>query len=180
VGAEREFEKVKLFSGAIFRDIDIYRVAKKRLASEISAVDSESQRFDFNATTYYHEEMGQPLFRVFMSFSVLVEPQMLVEIKRLTNRVEKEFSLQGLRRINLDPGYVSLANVIIATTKNHYHRIPLAGGIYAHLEYVVKKGGMHPLEWTYPDFRNPSYIRFFEELRESYKRDLRLLHTRRD
>ena len=180
MGAEREFERVKLFSGAIFRDDDVYRETKERLATEISSIDSESRRFDFDATTYYNEEMGQPLYRVFMSFSALVEPQKLAAVKQLTNRLEREFSIQGRRSINLDPGYVSLANVIVATTKNHYHRIPLEAGIYAQLEYVVKQGGMHPLEWTYPDFRNPSYIRFFEELREVYKRDLRLLQSGRD
>ena len=175
MGAEQDFEKVKLFSGAIFRETAVYEKTKEKLIAGLSDVDLESQLFDFDATTYYDTEMGAPLYRMFMSFRILVDPQTLTAVKQLTNRIEKDFSLNGRRRINLDPGFVSLANVIIATTKNHYHRIPLQEGIYAHLEYVVKHTRFYPLEWTYPDFRGPSYIRFFEELRAAYKRDLRLL-----
>ncbi|HLP60767.1 MAG TPA: DUF4416 family protein, partial [Candidatus Deferrimicrobium sp.] len=58
---------------------------------------------------------------------------------------------------------------IIATTKNHYHRVPLSKGIYAHIEYVIKKKKIIPLEWTYPDFKTPQYMDFFERLNLLFK-----------
>ena len=34
------------------------------------------------------------------------------------------------RPVNLDPGYIEQAKVILASTKNFYHRIYLGGGIF--------------------------------------------------
>ncbi|UCH96452.1 MAG: DUF4416 family protein, partial [Candidatus Aminicenantes bacterium] len=86
---------------------------------------------------------------------------------------EIETSINGNRVVNLDPGYLSEANVIIATTKNHYHRVPLSKGIYAHMEYVIKKKKLVPLEWTYPDFKSSQYMDFFEKLIHIYKGNLK-------
>jgi hypothetical protein len=79
----------------------------------------------------------------------------------------------GKRIINLDPGYMSDANVIIATSKNHYHRVPLKRGIYAHLEYVLKNKQISFLPWTYPDFQTESYLDFFRQLFVLFKQNSR-------
>lgn len=174
MGVETEFLKVKLFSGFIYADTGIYREVRERLQDIFSPVDLESDEFNFDFTTYYNKEMGSPLFKRFISFSELVEPVRLPEIKLLTNRIENETAASGSRAINIDPGYLSVANVILATTKNHYHRIPLDKGIYAHMEYVIKKKNtLTPLEWTYPDFRTPHYMAFFEKLLLLFKQNLK-------
>jgi hypothetical protein len=172
VGVEKEFHRVKCFSGFIYRDKDIYQTVKEKLAGIFSPVDLESDVFDFNFTTYYNEELGIPLYRSFVSFEELIRPQQLPDIKRLTNNIEIETACNGKRTINLDPGYLSEANVIIATTKNYYHRVPLQKGIYAHMEYVIKGKKICPLEWTYPDFKSPGYLEFFQELQRLYKKEM--------
>jgi len=172
MGKESEFPVVNFFCGCIFREAEMYEEAKDVLARLFSALDCESAEFPFTATSYYDEEMGRPLFRRFFSFTELREPDILPDMKIETNRVEEESAAGDKRRINLDPGYLSLANVVIATTKNYTHRIPLRRGIYAHLEYVFQRQRLTPLAWTYPDFRTPSYIDFFCDLRMRYKRKL--------
>jgi hypothetical protein len=179
MGIEKEFQEVKLFSGFIYRDAKIYGDVKDELAAAFSAVDLESEAFHFDFTTYYNGEMGFPLFRQFVSFSELIEPGRLPDIKSLTNKIEIATARDGKRTVNLDPGYLSEANVIIATTKNHYHRVPLAKGIYAHMEYVIKGKTICLLEWTYPDFRSAGYREFFEALRVLYKKNLQELRERR-
>ena len=72
--------------------------------------------------------------------------------------------------VNLDPGYLSDANVIIATTKNYYQRVPLTNGIYAHMEYVLKGKDLGILEWTYPGFRSEEYKNFFRKMIPMYKK----------
>ena len=139
MGVETEFEKVKLFAGFIYRETGLFIEVKKRLQDIFSPVDSESETFDFDFTTYYNKEMGTPLYKKFVSFRDLIEPVRLPQIKILTNKIENETMAPGGRIINIDPGYLSTANVILATTKNHYHRVPLQQGIYAHIEYVIKK-----------------------------------------
>jgi hypothetical protein len=181
LGVEKEFEKVKLFTGFIYRKTGVYRDVIKQLQDIFSPIDLESETFDFDFTTYYNREMGTPLYKKFISFQELIEPVQLPEIKILTNKIEKETPESAGRVINIDPGYLSTANVILATTKNHYHRVPLQQGIYAHIEYVIKKKNtLTPLEWTYPDFRTPRYMDFFKELIILYKKNLKGEHPSRD
>ena len=173
MGVEREFKKVKLFSGVIYSSSQVYEETKKKLEDIFSAVDLESGEFNFDFTTYYNQEMGSPLYRRFISFKKLISPDQLPAIKIHTNKIETETSINGNRVVNLDPGYLSDANVIIATTKNFYHRVPLSKGIYAHMEYVIKKKKLVPLEWTYPDFKTPQYVEFFTRLIPIYKENIR-------
>lgn len=172
MGIEQDFQPVKLFSGVIYRDSRVYEEIKRRLEAAFSAVDLESGQFDFDFTTYYNKEMGSPLYRRFISFKKLIAPEELPGIKLFTNRVEIETAVNGNRVVNLDPGYLSDANVIIATTKNYYQRVPLTKGIYAHMEYVLKKKKLVTLEWTYPDFKSPPYMEFFERLFSLYRKGI--------
>ncbi len=173
MGNEDVFKKVKLFSGIIYRDNDLYLQVRRQLEEAYSVVDLEAGPFDFDFTTYYNNEMGTPLFRRFVAFKEHIPPEMLPDVKLLTNRIEQETAINGGRAINLDPGYLSDANVIIATTKNYYHRIPLAKGIYAHMEYVFKGKKITFQEWTYPDFKSPRYLAFFENLLPLYKKQVK-------
>ena len=174
MGQQNTFNKVNLFTGAIFNnEIDIELVISE-LKNEFSETDIISDIFEFNFTDYYFQEMGKPLKRRFFSFTNLIPPEQLPEIKLRTNKIEEKFSESGKRRVNLDPGYLSDANVIIATTKNYYQRIPLTRGIYAHMEYVIKGKNLSILEWTYPDFRSENYMDFFHEMLFLYKKKISL------
>jgi hypothetical protein len=164
-----DFKKVKYFCGLIFSDGSAAAGALDMFAEFLPAIDSRSAVVPFTATDYYQKEMGEPLFRQFVSFRELLAPERLPEIKLRTNRVEEKLAAGGGRRVNLDPGYLSEANVIIATAKNHYHRVPLRDGIYAHIEYVLKDGRINFLPWTYPDFQTTPYLDFFRQLQESFK-----------
>jgi hypothetical protein len=174
VGREKPFSRVKLFCGFIYGEPEIFCQAKKRVEETFSRADFDSEVIPFDSTDYYTPEMGFPLFRRFIAFSRLISPEELSEIKLTSNGIENEFTIKGKRRINIDPGYLSEANIVIATTKNHYHRIPMKNGIYANMEYVIKKKKIVPLEWTYPDFKKTAYLNFFELLRQSFRqRDTR-------
>jgi hypothetical protein len=70
--------------------------------------------------------------------------------------------------VNLDPGYVTAAALIMATAKDFAHRIPLREGIYAHLEFLFSRTGIKTLDWTYPDLRGDGYLEFFRDVRARY------------
>jgi hypothetical protein len=127
-------------------------------------------KFDF--TAYYESEMGANLLRKFIAFERPVSPADLAEIKLWTNGVEASFSEAAASRrppvrrpINLDPGYVTLSKLVLATTKDHAHRIYLDRGIYAEVTLRFLKGAFEPMPWTYPDYRTEAYRRFFEGVR---------------
>ena len=72
------------------------------------------------------------------------------------------------RVVNIDPGILSSAALIMATVKNFSHRIPLQKGIYGHLEFLFGKNSVKILPWTYPDYRSPEYHDYFLNVRELY------------
>ncbi len=164
-----EFKAVKYFCGLIFRQARDGDQAMRLLEEIMSDIDCRSEAIPFALTDYYRQEMGEPLFRRFVSFREWLAPEELPRIKIALIGLEERLAVAGKRTVNLDPGYISEANVIIATAKNHYHRVMLSDGIYAHLEYVLKDGRIQFLPWTYPDFKTEAYLGFFERLHELFR-----------
>ena len=144
-----------------------------RLTGMFGPTDWVSPGLPFDRTRYYEKEMGWPLHRRFISFMELVSPADLAEIKLRTNDVEKNCRVNGKRRINIDPGYVALERLVLATGKNYTHRIYLSRGIYADLTLIFQRGSFRPLEWTYKDYADEKVIGFFNDVRGRYKNQLR-------
>ena len=139
-------------------------------------IDLNSPLFSFDFTDYYEKQMGKDLQRNFLSFRKLIEPERLSSIKLETNRLEEEIQEEFKdkhRTVNIDPGYLTLASLIMATAKNFAHRVPLQNGIYAHLEFLFGRDKIRSLGWTYPDFRNKGYQEFFLEVRQIYLSQLK-------
>lgn len=167
----KPFAPVKLVCGIISSGPDAAARAERGLEALYGTIDLRSPVLAFDATDYYEAEMGPGLERRFLSFADLVRPEALADIKLRTNALEDEIrGLTGSARrvVNLDPGYVTAAALIMATTKNFAHRVPLRGGIYAHLEFLFAKTGIRVLDWTYPDLRGREYGEFFRKVRALY------------
>ncbi|RKX75293.1 MAG: DUF4416 domain-containing protein [Spirochaetes bacterium] len=143
------------------------------LERHFGPIDYQSRTIEFNFTDYYTEEMGSDIKRMFLSFGKLVTPESLADIKIKTNDIEGLFAERGKRRVNLDPGLLNTVRLILASTKNAPHRIPLRGGIYAEITLLYQNGEFIPLKWTYPDYRSESYREILEEVREIYKGQLK-------
>jgi hypothetical protein len=144
----------------------------EELRSELGDEDFLTEMMSFEYTRYYEEEMGGPLQRFFVAFRSLVDPGRLAALKRWTNRLELEVSRGETRRVNLDPGLLSLSRFVLASTKNGSHRIPLSAGIYAEVTLVFEKGAFRPLPWTYPDYRSERYREALGQIRKLYRRQL--------
>jgi hypothetical protein len=167
----RPFTPVKLVCGILFGRDRLRELAKDRLASAFGDIDHESQAFPFDLTDYYASEMGAGLKRSFVSFRRLVAADVLAEAKLLTNAMERRLAGEstGLRRpVNIDPGILSASSLIMATTKDFAHRVPLRDGIYAHLELLFTKTGVRFLDWTYPDVRREGRLEFFLAVRKTF------------
>ena len=164
---------VKLIAGFIFAQEKIFFQAKEELVKKFGEIDFESPLFSFNYTDYYRKEMGNKLWRKFVSFKRLFDPEKIVSVKLFTNEIEQKFSSGKKRKVNIDPGYLTLSKLVLTTTKNFAHRIYLGKGIYAEVTLRYIKGkGFQPWEWTYPDYRSEDYLEVFNSLREKYKKQL--------
>jgi hypothetical protein len=166
-------EKVKLIMSLFSPEKALIERVLEALVRQYGEIDWISPDMFFDRTRYYEKEMGWPLHRRFLSFEKLISPEMLVEVKLKTNDLETAFRKGEKRRINIDPGYISLERLVLATGKNYIHRIYLGKGIYADLTLVFKRGGFVPLEWTYPDYADPKMIDDFNAIRSRYLDRLR-------
>jgi hypothetical protein len=174
MGKTKESEPAKLFVSVIALENDIFHRGVNELRSAFGEADSISERFPFDFTDYYSKEMGKPLFRHFLTFKRLIPIPILPDIKRATNHLEETYMIpHGNRRLNIDPGYICLEHVILATTKGYSHRPYLRDGIYADLTLIYRNKSFQPLEWTYPDYRQKGVIMLFNQFRKRYLGDLR-------
>ena len=167
----KPFSPVKLTCGIIASEERFFIRAEERLILLYGSLDLTSSLFKFNFTDYYEKQMGKNLKRKFLSFTNLIPPEKLSEIKLRTNELEEKIRKElkaSHRIINLDPGYLTPSALIMATAKDFSHRIPLQQGIYAHLELLLSKKGVSILNWTYPDYRTEEYQKFFMEVRQIY------------
>lgn len=168
----------KLVIGFFVRDKALAVPISETLTEKFGPVDLASPWLPFDDTNYYEPEMGAPLFRRMLSFQTLIRQEMLSEIKPVTNEIEKAHTHDGLRAVNIDPGYLSLERFVLATGKNFTHRIYIGRGIYADLTLIYQKGAFKTLPWTYPDYARQNMIDFLEITRERYKTDLKKQETK--
>ena len=170
----------------------LFEAAEEALIGHFGPVDYRSPRLPFIYTAYYEREFGRDLERQFLSFERLIDPGRLAEIKLLTNALEEQSGESGHwtsfdsrhsycesklvhRRINLDPGYISEAKLVLATTKNYDHRIYIGQGIYAEVTLAYRDQDFRPWPWTYPDYRSEAYLEIFRIIRRIYMAQLKAL-----
>ncbi len=148
--------------------------ARRRAEETWGPAAEVSEVFDFCETDYYEATMGAGLKKVFFAFDAAFDPTELPEVKRTTNRWEAECAAccsgPEPRPLNLDPGYLTLAKLVLASTKDHAHRIYLGQGIFAEVTLVFRQGAWQAQPWTYPDYRRGDYQAFFTRLRERLRR----------
>lgn len=165
-----------LFFGLLARSEEGLVEVRKTLASEYGAITSCSEIIPFSHSRYYESEMGPGLVRQWVLTDRMIGQDEIGAIKLRTNDIEDlarsaidgESSEPG-RSVNIDPGYLTLAKVVLATTKDHSHRLYLGHGIYAEVTLAYHAGkGFGPMPWTYPDHREPVALTFFGDARARY------------
>jgi hypothetical protein len=170
---------VKLIIGLILAPEAPIMAIRQLLEARYGPIDEETALLPFVATTFYEREMGPALQRLFWSFKQLMAAHALADVKHETNAMEQLYAVRARqarhRRVNIDPGYVDLAKLVLATTKDRQHRLYLSRGIYAEVTLRFTGGRFVPWEWTYPDYRTAAYLAFFDAVRRRYRQQLMAL-----
>ncbi len=162
-----------LICGVLATDEDLLAEARRRLSAQLGPLELISPVWPFDFTDYYEPEMGTEIKRQFVTFKELMSVDRLPEIKRLTNAMELRFCddlalPHATRPVNLDPGYLTHAKLVLATTKDASHRLYLGGGIFGEVTLHYKHGSWRNWPWTYIDYAGDTYTGFFEQARQSY------------
>lgn len=170
MGLAQKFEKEKLIIGFIYNTEENFQKALKIMTDKFGPVDFETEEFSFTEefSSYYDEELGGEAKRRILSFERLVDPEIQADIKTFTNSVEAEFSIDGNRKVNLDPGFLSHGRLLLATTKKTGFRIPLKDGIYTELTLFYARGAWQKLPWTYRDYQSERVQAFLTTVRRRY------------
>ncbi len=167
------------FAGLLAANTDQLEAARHELMDCYGPIDAMSDPLPFTFTSYYDDEMGQGLLRQWICFSTLFAPEQLSRCKHQTNKAElvlaRQFPHGPRRPINIDPGYLNRFKVILASTKDHSHRVYLGDGIYGEVTLHWSKSGWTPWPWTYADYQTSVALNFLTQARDTY---LKLLQQR--
>jgi hypothetical protein len=164
---------VLLTVAAFSRYFEALDWARERISAEWGPIALESSRYAFTETDYYEPTMGPGLKKTFFACQERIDPARLPELKLTANAWEAEYAQLGRhaepRPLNLDPGYLTLAKLVLASTKDHAHRIYLADGIYAEVTLYYQDHRWQHRPWTFPDYRREDYQQFFTRCRQWLK-----------
>lgn len=174
MGFARPPRRVNLICGILSSDVDLMARAISQLVKYAGPTDLVSEVWPFVFTDYYELEMGTGLQRQFVSFERLIDPGTLVGMKTLANDLEARLCddcgvPRSQRVVNLDPGYLSLSKLVLATTKDYNHRLYLGDGIYGEVTLHYQGGRWQAWPWTYADYADGLYFGWLTQVREALK-----------
>jgi len=160
---------VPFFVGTIISDESLWEPVSKAL-SIWGEFDFFSEKCSFdNFTHYYEPEMGKELIRFWAAFKEMRMPEELVRMKWSCTAIENTFSIESKRRVNLDPGYLTEAKIVLASFKDFSHRLYLTQGVFADMQLMFRSKNFVPMEWTFSDYKSETAQAFFLRLRERYR-----------
>ena len=174
--SERTGPLVKRIAGVLYPEFEEERFAwvvgqAKRLWGEPDRIGDAVPFF----LTDYYRDIAPRLLRRFICFRGLADAGGLPDWKRASCALEA--LSRTPRAVNIDPGYVDGARLVLASTKDHAHRIWLRDGIYAEVTLRFRFGRWESFDYTFPDFRKGFYDEFLTEVRrlwlaetETYRR----------
>ena len=167
------------FAGLLAGTQEELAAARFELTQWYGKIDAESAGIPWNYTEYYQDEMGKGLLRQWVRFESLFAPEHLAKCKLETNMAEtllaRQFQRGVTRPINIDPGYVHKYKVVLATTKDHSHRVYMREGIYAEVTLHWSQNRWTAWPWTYADYQSAEASKFFEAARTAYLERLKAL-----
>jgi hypothetical protein len=140
------------------------------------AIALQSEVFAFDQTQYYAATMGPDLKKQLVAFATLLDPGDLAWWKLQSNAIEQrriaQFPAAVPRPVNIDPGYVTEAKLVLASTKDRDHRIYLGQGIYAEITLYYHRRAWQSSRWTYADYQRPEYHAFLSNCRDYLRQQL--------
>ncbi|MBN2482583.1 MAG: DUF4416 family protein [Candidatus Omnitrophica bacterium] len=161
-------KKVKFICALIYQDETVYSKVKVLLERKFGALDFESKPILFDFTDYYCAEMGGGLTKRLVAFKKLQDAARFVQIKRSCVALETRYSRDTRRSINIDPGYLNEAHLVLTSTKDFYHRLYLGKGVFAEVTLYYAHRQFQDLPWTYPDYRTGAHKEMLMQIRNVY------------
>jgi len=168
MGTPHEPLPVKPIAGLLAASHELLAEARAALAECFGPIDAASaiESWEFDG---YRGEMGAAIWRQYVAFAATMAPEELVARKLQANELEERWRRAGGRLVNVDPGYVDLNKLVLASTKDAGHRVYLGRGIYAEATLRFEHGSFVAFPFTYPDYAGNAARAFFTQVREAFR-----------
>ncbi|MCZ8342906.1 MAG: DUF4416 family protein [Leptospira sp.] len=152
-----------------FQSEDTFFEVKSITEKRFSEVLYESNNLPKYTPDPFEREIAFPSrFSKVLSYKQRIHREELVQKKK--EAVEIQIQLQKKDpSLLIVPGYVTSHNIVLAKSKDDFHRIYLYQGVYGEIVYKFIEGRLVPTEEAPPFFREREVLYFFSTLRESYE-----------
>ncbi|MBQ7192748.1 MAG: DUF4416 family protein [Synergistaceae bacterium] len=157
--------KVKRITGILYpsENRELLAWSIDRLREIWGEPELVSRPVPFDKTNYY-DDISPDLTRIFACFPGFVNAGGLADWKHQAIEIEA-MSRQPVRAVNIDPGYIDGARLVLASTKDHAHRIYLRDGIFAEVTMRYRFKKWQSFDYTFPDFASGVYDEFLSSVR---------------
>ncbi|MCW4573720.1 protein of unknown function [Venenivibrio stagnispumantis] len=158
--------KALLLFALMYKDEEYLKKAEEEIKRDWGDIIFEKYIGIKDYYKYYEKEMGEGLHKKFVAIDNLIEKDKLIELKKYSMKLEDKYRINSNRTVNIDPIYLDMFQVVVASSKDKGSRIYLGEGVFAEIELLYHHGSFHPLLWTYLDYKEN--IDFFNEVRKIY------------
>jgi hypothetical protein len=149
------------------------RNAMDELESSFGRIVLSSRPYPFDMSGYYEQEMGEGLERIWLAFETLAPPERIVEWKTLCAGMEDRLRDGRGRTVYLDPGYMDLGKLVLASFKEAPDKVYMGRGVWAHTCLRYGSGGFRAPGHSFPDFKDGRFDEYMMQVRDAYKHMLR-------
>jgi hypothetical protein len=146
---------------------------ERELIRAFGAVALKSPAYPFDGSDYYRDELGDRIERFWFCFAELCGAESLSDGRWTTGGIEESFAVDGKRRVNLDPGYLDLGKLVLASLKQAPDKIYMGRGVWAHTCLRYRFGELTAPDHSFADFKAGRFNGFMLEARKLYKSLLR-------
>lgn len=143
-----------LFMAVMYANEKVFLNSKAELVKKYGNVKAESDAYDFSFTDYYTPEMGPGLKKKLLVFEKNVSKEELADVKFFITEVEKKFSKDGKRAVNIDPGYLSSKELVLATFKEKSFKEKINDRVWVHKVLEFDNDNVKQFFHTFADYRD--------------------------
>ena len=149
-----------LFMAIMYSSEDVFTKTKNDLISKYGEVKAEGSSYAFSFTDYYEKEMGSNLKKKFLIFNKEISKQDLIDIKLFITEIEEKYSINNKRTINIDPGYLSSKEFVLATFKQRSFKEKIHDKVWLHKVLEFDGNNIKHFFHTFADYKDKNNQKF--------------------
>lgn len=153
-----------IFFVIMFSDKKLYLQCENLLVEKFGKIITNfTYNFD-KFTDYYEKEFGSGLSKTILILNKKLLRQDLKNLKLFSIEAEKKFSYGTKRRINIDPGFFSYKEVVLASLKGKEFKENAGDNIFYHKVLEFDNGKIKDFFHTFPDYKSTQVKEFFSNV----------------